>query len=274
MMYPLVLDFAADGVPVTVTCRVLGFSTQSLYKWRRTPLTQRDWYDAHLTNAAHDIHTDDPAFGFRFIADELHGRGIITGENRVARLCSQERIWSIFAKKRGLNRRSGPPVHDDLVDRQFSARVADQVWLTEFTEHRTAEGKLYLCAIKDVYSNRILGYSMNLRMKSSLAVAALDRVVAMHSPSATIVHSDRAANFGHKNSSRHCHTTDSTARWAASAPAETTPPWSHFSLCGNATLSTDDAGRPEPSNAWRSRPGSSGSTTDVASNAPSASSPR
>lgn len=195
MMYPLVLDLAADGVPVTVTCRVLGFSTQAFYKWRKAPVSQRDWDDAHLINAARDIHADDPAFGYRFIADELPGRGIIAGENRVARLCSQERIWSVFAKKRGLNRRSGPPVHDDLVQRQFSAQAPDQVWLADITEHRTDEGKLYLCAIKDVYSNRIVGYSIDSRMKSTLAVAALDHAVALRSPVATIVHTDRGSQF-------------------------------------------------------------------------------
>ena len=57
-------------------------------------MPQRDWDDAHLINAALDIHADDPAFGYRFIADELPGRGITAGENRVARLCSQQRIWS------------------------------------------------------------------------------------------------------------------------------------------------------------------------------------
>lgn len=129
MMYPLVLDLADDGIPVTVTCRVLGFSTQAFYKWRKAPVSQRDWDDAHLINAARDIHADDPVFGYRFIADELPGRGITAGENRVARLCSQQRIWSIFAKKRGLHRRSGPPVHDDLVQRRFSAHAPDQVWL-------------------------------------------------------------------------------------------------------------------------------------------------
>jgi putative transposase len=65
-------------------------------------VSQRDWDDAHLINAARDIHTDGPAFGYRFIADELPAREITAGENRVARLCSYERIWSIFAKKRGL----------------------------------------------------------------------------------------------------------------------------------------------------------------------------
>lgn len=138
MIFPLVRDLAGDGIPVTVTCRVLGFSTQAFYKWRASPVTQRDWDNAHLINVAYDIHADDPAFGYRFIADELPGRGIISGENRVARLCSQERIWSVFAKKKGLNRKSGPPVHDDLVARRFTAEKPNQLWLTDITEHQTA----------------------------------------------------------------------------------------------------------------------------------------
>ncbi|MDI9926237.1 IS3 family transposase [Rhodococcus sp. IEGM 1341] len=195
MIYPLVLDLAADGVPVTVTCRVLGFSTQAFYKWRKQPVTQRDWDDAHLINIARGIHADDPAFGYRFIADELPERGITACENRVARLCSQERLWSVFSKKRGLNRKAGPPVRDDLVDRQFTAQERDQIWLTDITEHRTDEGKLYLCAIKDVYSNKIVGYSIDSRMKASLAVTALRNAVEQRNPDGTIVHSDRGSQF-------------------------------------------------------------------------------
>jgi hypothetical protein len=71
MSYPLVEDLAADGIPVAVACRVLGFSTQAFYQWKTNPVSQRDWDDAHLINAAYDIHRDDPAFGYRFIADEL-----------------------------------------------------------------------------------------------------------------------------------------------------------------------------------------------------------
>ena len=160
MTYPLVLDLAADGIPVAVTCRVPGFSRQAFYAWRHNPVRQRDWDEAHLINAAVDIHADDPAFGYRFIADELPARGITAGENKVARLCSQERIWSAFSKKHGLSRKAGPPVHDDLVARKFTAACPDRIWLTGITEHPTAEGKLYLCAIKDVYSNRIVGYDL------------------------------------------------------------------------------------------------------------------
>jgi putative transposase len=138
MTFPLVLDLAAAGVPVAVTCRTLGFSKQAFYQWKADQVSQRDWDDAHLINAAVDIHHDDPAFGYRFIADELAAQGITAGANRVARLCSMQRIWSVFAKRRGLHRRSGPPVHDDLVRRQFHAPAPDQVWLTDITEHPTA----------------------------------------------------------------------------------------------------------------------------------------
>jgi hypothetical protein len=75
MTYPLVLDLADDGIPVTVTCRVLGFSTQGFYKWRANPVSDRDWDDAHLIDAIVGIHADDPEFGYRFIADELAAAG-------------------------------------------------------------------------------------------------------------------------------------------------------------------------------------------------------
>ncbi|ACL42457.1 Integrase catalytic region (plasmid) [Pseudarthrobacter chlorophenolicus A6] len=195
MIYPLVTDLAADGVPVAVTCRVLGFSKQGYYRWKANPVTERDWIDAHLVNAALDIHSDDPAFGYRFIADELPEKGITAGENRVQRLCRDHGIWSVFSKKRGLNRKPGPPVHDDLVERDFTAAAPNELWLTDITEHPTEEGKLYLCAVKDVYSGRIVGYSMDARMKSSLAVAALENAVQARRPERTVVHSDRGSQF-------------------------------------------------------------------------------
>jgi putative transposase len=156
MTYPLVADLADEGIAVALTCRVLGFSKQAYFKWRTKPCSDRDLSDAFLINAAIDVHHDDPTFGYRFIADELKEQGFVTSETRVQRLCSLQGIWSLHAKKRGRGRRPGPPVHDDLVERNFSADVANELWLTDLTEHRTSEGKLYLCAIKDAFSNRIV----------------------------------------------------------------------------------------------------------------------
>lgn len=196
MMFPLVRELAADRVPIAVTCRVLGFSKQAFFKWRANPVSQRDWDNAHLTNAAVDIHADDPAFGYRFISDEIEAEsGIIASERRVWGLCSEQRIWSVFSKKRGVNRKAGPPVHDDLVQREFSARRPNQLWLTDLTEHWTDEGKLYLCAIKDVYSNRIVGYSIGSRMTAELAVAALRNAAALRDSVGTTLLSDRGSQF-------------------------------------------------------------------------------
>jgi putative transposase len=142
MMFPLVADLAADSIPVAVTCRVLGFSKQAFSPWRADPLSQRDWDDAQLINAAVDLHHDDPEFGYRFITDELAGHGITASRNRVNRLCTQQRIFSNHARKRGRSRTPGPPVHDDLVERAVTPTTPNRLWLTDRTEHPTADGKL------------------------------------------------------------------------------------------------------------------------------------
>ncbi len=198
MIFPLVRDLADDGIPVAVTCRVLGFSKQAYYKWRAAPVTDRDWNDAHLINAAIAIHHDDPEFGYRFIADELADQGVAAGRNRVQRLCSQQRLFSVHARKRGAGRRPGPPVHEDLVKRKFTAAKPNQLWLTDISEHPTAEGKLYLCAVKDACSNRIVGYSIDARMTAHLAVKALRNALALRGRAEVlevIVHSDRGSQF-------------------------------------------------------------------------------
>ena len=109
-------------------------------------------------------------------------QGFAANQNRVWRLCSQQRIWSAFAKQRGLSRKAGPPVHDDLVKRKFQAVRPSQLWLTGLTEHWTDDGKLHECAIKDIYSGTIVGYSIGPRMKASLAVTALRNATIARNP--------------------------------------------------------------------------------------------
>jgi len=165
---------------------------------------QRDWDDAHLIDAALVIHTDDPGLGYRFITDELADVGITASENRVWRLCSAQGILASHHRRRGTGRKPGPPVHDDLLkvigehgrpSRDFTATRPNEKWLTDITEHPTGEGKLYLCAVKDCYSNKIVGYSIDSRMKSSLAVSAIRNAIALRSPADAICHSDRGSQF-------------------------------------------------------------------------------
>lgn len=203
MMYPLVRELAAPEarlrVPVAVTCRVLGFSRQAFYQWCAHPISDRDREEAHLVNAAFDVHAEDPTFGYRLIHDELvHELGFMASETRVGRLCSENRILSVIHRRRGAGKKAGPPVHDDHVKRDFTASAVNTLWLTDITEHHTTEGKLYLCAVKDVFSNRIVGYSIDSRMKAALAVDALKSAISQRNPQGTLIHSDRGSQFRSK----------------------------------------------------------------------------
>ncbi len=209
-MYPLVRELAGKDapirVPVAATCRVLGLARQPYYRWLAQPVTEAEFEQAYRANALFDAHRDDPEFGYRFLRDEARDAGESMAERTAWRICSDNGWWSAFGKKkaRGKGKKPGPPVHDDLVQRNFTAEAANQLWLTDITEHRTGEGKLYLCAIKDVYSNRIVGYSIDSRMKSRLAVAALNNAVAMRGDVAgCIVHSDRGSQGEFNRSSQH-----------------------------------------------------------------------
>ena len=188
MRYPLVLDLAADGIPVAVTCRVLGFSTQAFNKWRRNPVSQRDWDEAHLINAAIDIHDDDPAFGYRFIADEL-ADGRLRG--RASAGCGgcapSSGIWRVFAKKKGLSqegraagpRRSGRP---RLHRRAAQCAVAHR-------HHRAPDRRGQALLLR--HQGRLLQPHRRLlastdRMTAALAVSALRNAIALRHPVGTV----------------------------------------------------------------------------------------
>jgi putative transposase len=191
-----VSELAADGIPVAVTCRVLKLARQPYYRWRPDPVTGAERVEAYRANALFDAHRDDPEFGYRYLVEEARTAGEPMAERTAWRICSEHRLWSVFGKKRGKNGKTGPPVHDDLVERVFAADEPNQLWLSDITEHSTKEGKLYICAIKDAFSNRIVGYCMDSRMKSRLATTALHNAVARRGEVAgCIVHTDRGSQF-------------------------------------------------------------------------------
>ncbi len=163
-------ELAADGIAVAVTCRVLKIARQPYYRWFAQPVTTAELVRAYRANALVDAHRDDPEFGYRFLADEARTAGQAMADRTAWRICSDNRWFSAFGKckRRGKGGKVGPPVHDDLVRRDFTASGPNRLWLADITEHRTGEGKLYLCAIKDVWSRRIVGYSIDSRMKSRL----------------------------------------------------------------------------------------------------------
>lgn len=198
-------ELAADGIPVAVTCRVLKLARQPYYRWLADPVTDAEIAEAYRANALFDAHRDDPEFGYRYLVEEARAAGTPMAERTAWRICSDKRWWSAFGKKkRAKNGKAGPPVHDDLVVRNFTTPAPNTLWLADITEHPTGEGKLYLCAIKDLFSNRIVGYSMDSRMKSRLATQALAGAVARRGEVAgCVLHSDRGSQGGFNWSSQH-----------------------------------------------------------------------
>ena len=148
MMYPLVRELAADGIPVVVSCRVLKLARQPYYRWLKTPITRTELTEAYRANALFDAHREDPEFGYRLLADEAaYEHGEQMADRTAWRITSVNGWWSAFGKKkaRGKGTKPGPPVHDDLVRREFVADAPNRVWLTDIERH---EALLNLAVVK------------------------------------------------------------------------------------------------------------------------------
>ena len=142
------------------------------------------------------MHRDHPGYGYRLITHHLRQNGAVVSKDRVHKLCKKHHIWAHFVKKNPRYPRSLPPSCENLVKRVFTAEAPNQKWVIDITEHPTKEGTLYLCAIKDLYSNKIVGYSMSPNRCADIATSALEMAIRDRKPPAgLIIHSDRGSQF-------------------------------------------------------------------------------
>jgi transposase InsO family protein len=206
MSFRLVQELAADGVRVAVACRMLRVSTSGYYEWCDRPPSLRAVADEALTVQIREIHARSRGtYGVPRVHAELRlGRGLRCGRKRVARLMRAARLSGIY-RRRWRQASPAAPVHDDLVRRRFVAEAPDRLWLTDITEHPTREGKVYLAAVLDVYSRRIVGWSIADHLRAELVVDALEmaRWRRRPAPGRTILHSDHGSQytswaFGHR----------------------------------------------------------------------------
>jgi transposase InsO family protein len=203
MIFPVVAELAAEGVPVRVACRVLGVSPSGFYEWRTRPPSPRQVADEELLETIRQIHSGSRGtYGSPRVHAELRlGLGIRCGRKRVERLMTRAGICGVH--RRRSRSRPAPAVHDDLVARQFRADGPDRLWVTDITQHRSSEGWVYLAVVLDVWSRRVVGWAISDRITADIVVDALEMARLRRRNTGTIVHSDRGAQytswlFGHR----------------------------------------------------------------------------
>jgi putative transposase len=190
-----------------VACRVLKISRSGYYEWRDRPLSPRELDNAYLANTVVDIHTASRgSYGTPRMHAELRiGRGLRVSRKRVAgllRLAGLAGIGGNTHRKR--RKRAMPAAHEDRVQRRFVADAPNRLWCTDLTEHATATGKVYCCAVLDVFSRVVVGWSIADHMRAELVVDALQMATWRRRPDpGAIVHADRGSQGGFNWSSQH-----------------------------------------------------------------------
>ncbi len=178
--YRWVLARKAEGFPVTMACVVAEVSRQAFYDWwfhatRGPSKTERA--DTKLVELMCEIHNEfDETYGSPRMTVELTNRGTVVNHKRVERLM---RVHGIVGVHKPAKVRTTIPAEDnpplpDLVGRRFAPGMPDVAWVSDITYIPTGQGWLYLATVLDLGSRRLLGYSMNTHMRTSLITDALD----------------------------------------------------------------------------------------------------
>ena len=186
---------------VAVACRLLGVSRSGYYEWKDRPISAREQDNELLVKQIKQIHADSRgSYGSPRVHAELTlGLGLAVNEKRVARLMRQAGVRGLYVRRRRGCTVRNPDAEPagDLVNRQFSVTATNRLWLTDITEHPTADGKLYCAAVMDAYSRRIIGWSMAPHIRTDLVLDALGMAVLRRTPKngETILHSDHGSQY-------------------------------------------------------------------------------
>ena len=193
---------------IQAMCRVLGVSRSGFHAWENRAPSARQREDERLLQRIRQIHSENrKVYGAPRIHAELRlADGVRVGRKRVERLMRQAGLTGLVARKRGKTtvRVAGVRVCEDLVDRAFLAAAPNRLWVADITYLRTWEGWLYLIAVQDLFSRRIVGWSMADHMRTDLVTDALQMALAQRRPGPGLIwHSDQGSQGGFKWSSQH-----------------------------------------------------------------------
>ena len=185
---------------VTVMCRVLAVSRSGYYAWLKRPTSLREMANQALRQQIKHIHQHSrQTYGSPRIQAELRVQGLKCGQNRVARLRREQKLWAKQKRKFKVTTTDSAhnyPVAPNLLNQNFTATQANEKWLTDITYIPTAEGWLYLAAVLDLYSRRIVGWAMSDRLERQLVINALNMAIQRRQPAAGLLHhSDRGSQY-------------------------------------------------------------------------------
>jgi transposase InsO family protein len=194
------IDDRRDVYPIRQMCSILGVSPAGYYAWRARPESRRAAIDRSLVADIVRVHRDS---GGRYGSPRVHavlrahGRGVSRG--RIERLMRRYGIRAIMMRPRRLrttDSRHDLPIAPNLLDRRFTAPAPNRVWLADITYIPTGEGWLYLAAVMDLYSRKIVGWAMRDHLRSELPMAALIMALQHQRPGAGLIHhSDRGVQY-------------------------------------------------------------------------------
>lgn len=187
-----------QGIDVQHACRVLGVSRGGYYAWKKRPLSRTALRRIWLANEITEIHKQSRGtYGVPRVTAELRfGRGIPIGQNTVRSIMVELGLKGIPNRRPPKGAKMATVTSLDLVRRNFHRPAPNQLWLTDITEHPTREGKIYCCAVLDVFSRRVVGWSIDSTQTSQLVMNALTMATEKRHPDGELViHFDRGSQF-------------------------------------------------------------------------------
>ena len=199
MRFRFIEDRRGD-YPVRVMCDVLGVSPAGYYAWRSRPESGRSSVNRDLVDAIKRVHRDASGrYGSPRIHAELKAQGRGVSRGRIERLMRHHGIRAIMARPRRVrttDSRHDHPIAPNLIDRNFSVAAPNRIWLADITYVETDQGWLYLAAVMDLYSRRIVGWAMDDHLRTELPLAALNMAISTRRTDANLIHhSDRGVQY-------------------------------------------------------------------------------
>lgn len=208
MRYAFILQHQ-DRYAVKPMCRLLRVSRSGYYAWLERPPSQRSIEDARLLDLIRESHAaSGRTYGAPRILCDLRELGERVGKNRVAKIMRRNKIRAQRGYKQPGVRYTKPAVAaPNRLQQQFSIDKPDRAWVTDITYIRTYEGWLYLAVVMDLYSRRIIGWSMKTTLAKEIVLDALLMAIWRRKPPhAVIIHSDQGSQYGSDEWSRFCQT--------------------------------------------------------------------